>query len=749
MKNNITKLCMLALAMGVSMTTLAEPAVVKMVTNSPAGSKMRIFTQPYGATVTGAVTDGFVGTYISPGPGKEITVTLEGMTELECYSANDNVNMLSSLTVNAPDLKILRCYNNEIETLDLSGCPQLETLNCSNNKLSTLDFTGCPNLQQIEAGNNEIADITSPALPDLLYLDLSHNELADIDMTKYPELEEIYLQNNKFTALSFSTNPKLWWGMIQCNQLDDAAMSAFAQTICHAAKSPALIYVVDTRQENEGNECTMAAVQKMQNKGWATMDYLDGVQNPAYIGVPYYGSDYVPDVSARTIKMTTTRQPGDKVTFTINASGDVTISGIKETTGTTGKNTFTLTSNEIVVAGDVTSFDCTGNDLTSLEFSGEPLLRSLDCQNNSIESLVIKDAKSLTQVHAQKNRIKAMTLNGCDALLRVDCYDNCLNGVKMSQFVNSLYDDTNDAEPYLFVIDTKSATEENVCTTTQVATATGKNWVVFDYIGGDRFGMGERYAGSEPTGPEYPAEYFTITRESLGEFALAVVYSDADFTPILEGAELLGWNGQSITFRFTEPTATIYGDATVIQALFGQITGIDVTNLPNLIELNVALNDISSIDISGNPLLETLSVEGNRLTTIDASANKNLTYINCYGNLIKGEGMTSMVESLPTLTRENYGTIIVYDSTYPDEGNLCLMDDVANMRAKYWVAAELNEDGDPVIYEGYGAGVEGVVTDDNAPVEYYNLNGMRLSERPATGIYIIRKGTTVHKAIAK
>ena len=53
-----------------------------------------------------------------------------------------------------------------------------------------------------------------------------------------------------------------------------------------------------------------------------------------------------------------------------------------------------------------------------------------------------------------------------------------------------------------------------------------------------------------------------------------------------------------------------------------------------------------------------------------------------------------------------------------------------------------------VILEG-GAGVEGVVADDaEAPVEYYNLQGVRVAE-PESGLYIRRQGNKVEKVVIR
>lgn len=51
-------------------------------------------------------------------------------------------------------------------------------------------------------------------------------------------------------------------------------------------------------------------------------------------------------------------------------------------------------------------------------------------------------------------------------------------------------------------------------------------------------------------------------------------------------------------------------------------------------------------------------------------------------------------------------------------------------------------------YDVIAAGVTDVVTDENAPVEYYNLRGVRV-ENPANGIYIRRQGNSAAKVIIR
>ena len=46
------------------------------------------------------------------------------------------------------------------------------------------------------------------------------------------------------------------------------------------------------------------------------------------------------------------------------------------------------------------------------------------------------------------------------------------------------------------------------------------------------------------------------------------------------------------------------------------------------------------------------------------------------------------------------------------------------------------------------SGIAGVEADANAPVEYYNLQGVRVAE-PANGLYIRRQGNTAAKVLVK
>lgn len=712
-------------------TASAAVGVIKVKTSAPAGTELRIQADPQDFEVTGADKSAYYGIYLSKGPGTEITISADGLWQLEVYGCQ-----LTELSVvDAPDLSIVRCYNNQIGALDFSGCPELSVLDCHNNALTSLDMSANTKLEKLNANDNQLTSLTLGALPVLEELKCGGNKLASLSVGQCPVLTSVDVHDCGTSNLNFNRNIRLSRIDAYDNNIKGDQMATFIADLPEISGS-GLLYIVDTRDVSESNVCLMENVAAAYNKNWLTMDWQGGENN----GVVYLGADYQPEVGENAITMVTSRAVGETIKLNITADA-VTVSGVAETSGFTGgMKTFTLTSQTVEIKGDVTKLECAGNDLTSLSFAGEILLTDLDCSNNKLASLDVENASKLARLYCQTNQLKSVDVAGCEALLRMDVYQNAIKGGAAKRMMNALRKDEKD-EPMLMVIDTKAAAglENNVITTTDVAIATGKNWEVKDYSGGDRYGMGVAYAGSEPTGPELPDEYFTITQTPADHLMFSVkfadgAYADATTPPTVEGAEISGWNGEALTLKMTEGVpAVVYGDAVLLQPMFSNVSAIDVSNLPNLTELYIGLNDITELDVTNNAKLTTLSCEGNLLSAMDLSGCPDLTYLNCYGNAIKGANMTALVNSLPQRTEANYGRFVVVDPTYTQSANVCLKSDVAIARTKYWAAFSVNHDGSsPVLeqYEGEDPAGVGMVSADDADLRYDAAAGVITVSQP-------------------
>ncbi len=714
--------------------------IIKMVTQAPAGTTLRIYSMPYNdATVTGADESKFFGEYISKGPGSEITIA-GNIEQLEVYNCQ-----LSSMSVeNAPELFILRCHSNILQSLDLRNCPKLSVVDCHSNLLSSLDVSANNLLEELNASDNKLENIVFGHQPALAKLNIASNKVSALNISGLPLLEELHAEKNSLEALDLSANTNVKWLHLYANRIAGPHMTSFMENLPEATQAPSLLYIVDTFNSAEANVCLMDDVEAASRKGWVTMDYAAGVDNAGITGQIYYGADYVPSISDNGIKFTTSRAPGQTVKLYIQAPGDFSIEGVAEKNFASGTATYTLAAPEVFVKGDISVFECPGNDITSIDFVGSAAtLTSLDCSDNRIESLRINNAPALAQIHAQKNNIASLDITGCSGVVRLDCYDNNLRGNAMNAFMNSLPDGTRN-NPYLFVIDTKSETEKNIATTVDVKIAKDKNWVVFDFIGGDRFGMGTRYDGSEPVEPEVPEQFFTFSAQ-VSEVLINLVFSQPDFYPVVEDAEILGWGSGALTLRVTPgKTVKVFGDATFISSNIAYIDTFDASECPNLKELNLMANELKSLDVSKNTRLQTLLVFGNSLESLDVSGCPDLKLISCYGNRLAGDAMTRLMSSLPVRSLSEQGRIVIYDGNYEREHNVCSEYDVAAAFDRFWITYELNAEGQLVQYYGI-SGVENVEANDcDAPVEYFNLQGVCVKQ-PSSGLYIRRQGSKVEK----
>lgn len=819
-RENCSKLKMMMLLVMIAVcaivpnkTQAQTNATIKMKTEAPVGTKLRLYTQPFnGATVSGGVqkTD-FYGEYEVIDPTKEIIITGE-LTQLECYKCQ-----LNELIADAPQLQILKCYENKLTNLDIKKCTELNTLDCHDNLLISLDVSLNGKLEKLVANKNKLTTLTTgTANTALTRLECGNNQLASLDVSTCTALVDLYAEQNQLTTLDLSKNTSLWWIKIHSNKIEGQGMDNFISKLPNPAQAPPMLYIINTRDNNEGNKCYVKDVEAAKGKGWIVCDWLDGTDNGSMIGNTYNGLDYVPQVSKHNITFTTNKQIGEKITLDIKAinNAEFLIEGVAESGSFSGKQTLTLTKQTVTIKGDVGELTCSGNQITELNSNEGNPITYLDCSNNEIKALILKNHKALSQLHCQQNKLETLDLTGTDGLFRVNCYRNALIGSKMTAMVNSLYDGKANG-PYIYIIDTKApaGTENNIALKSDIEIAKAKSWAIKDYINGEMYGMGKTYDGSDPTYLSVTIEstangkvtvgenidltkviygtellfntipdngyeltelkangiditstkaivikenttitakfeqvkkgdtYFKISRPEKGYVMLNIASTTPATTPFIEGGTLSGWNGQSLTLNLTAETTTIYTEITKLQALYAQLSHIDITHEPNLVELLCGLNQIKEIDLSKNGALKTFSGEMNQLESIDFSACKDLEYLNCYGNNISGENMTNMLNSLPDRKGRATGMLIIVDTTLGSEKNDCKKAQVALAHSKNWQVYNLNGNPqDMKLYEGSDAvnDIQDIQNEKTiVSTKYYNQYGVESNE-PFKGINIIK-----------
>ena len=230
----------------------------------------------------------------------------------------------------------------------------------------------------------------------------------------------------------------------------------------------------------------------------------------------------------------------------------------------------------------------------------------------------------------------------------------------------------------------------------------------------------------------------------------------------------------------TKQNVKIEGKIKLLGIDGNQITSVKMKDMEDLTSLGLKNNKLTEIDLSGAPALKRVSVGKNQLEALDLSNNTFLFQVYAYGNKIKGEKMTALVNSLPGGTASE---LFLVDKTLENEENVATKADVQIARNKGWNVFNFQK-GSYVIYDGEEqTGIE-LINQRNIEVSQaagsnfatltvphkmlgstyaiYNLNGAKLAGGIITsdftrlplnnvplGAYLLKVGNKVEKLIKK
>ena len=265
-----------------------------------------LLSQDYGSDgkltdeeIAGVTSINVSGTYFSPGTISSLK-GIEFFTALEDLRCNDN--QLNSLDVSGcTALTTLFCYNNQLTSLDVSKNTALTWLQCDNNQLTSLDVSKNTALTRLECydnpltsldvskntaletlscGSNQLTSLDVSACTALTELWCYSNQLTSLDISGCTALTELSCYDNQLTSLDVSKNTVLTRLYCYQNRIKGAAMDALVASLPTVSNyTMRVVYY-----ENEQNVMTTTQVAVAKAKGWEPMEY-DGQYWVDYAGV--------------------------------------------------------------------------------------------------------------------------------------------------------------------------------------------------------------------------------------------------------------------------------------------------------------------------------------------------------------------------------------------------------------------------------------------------------------------------------
>lgn len=125
-----------------------------------------------------------------------------------------------------------------------------------------------------------------------------------------------------------------------------------------------------------------------------------------------------------------------KLCLGLRAVGEVTIEGVAESPKTGGVYYhYTLTSSEVVIRGELTSFNCGtygDNSIVSLDVSHAVNLKELYCHGNKLTSLDLSKNAALTVLDCHNNQLTSLDLSHCVNLKEINCMDTQLTSLDLT-----------------------------------------------------------------------------------------------------------------------------------------------------------------------------------------------------------------------------------------------------------------------------------------------------------------------------
>ena len=95
-------------------------------------------------------------------------------------------------------MQYLKCINNDLTSLNLSGCTALRQLECQGNRLLNLNVKGCNSLETVNCYNNELINLDLSGCSALVGLGCGNNALRNLDLSGCPALQELRCGENQF-----------------------------------------------------------------------------------------------------------------------------------------------------------------------------------------------------------------------------------------------------------------------------------------------------------------------------------------------------------------------------------------------------------------------------------------------------------------------------------------------------------------------------------------------------------------------
>ncbi|MBR2752079.1 MAG: DUF4214 domain-containing protein [Clostridiales bacterium] len=385
---------------------------------------------------------------------------LPSLRILNCY--NNNLTELSMS--NMSELREFSCHDNQIKSLFLRYCTKLYELNCANNQLLQLDLRENAMLEKVFCQGNKIERVYVPNVtklktlncadnwidyidlkesPDLSYLNLSMNRLLSLDVKKYTNLHYLYCHTNSLSSLDLSACTKLM--EMDCSRNYFTSQPTVPDG-CVLTYSPQNTFVsgsipVDKTHFPDAafRQFISLEIDNAPLDGWlskkeinaATVLDCSGKGIVSLKGIEYFSNLQYFDCSSNNL--ITLDLKSNKELFKLTCRNNPEFYGLYisglEKLEIVYGSKCSIATLDISTTPNLKSLEVNDNKLIKLDVSSNLKLKTLEVNNNRLTSLDVSKNTALTDLECANNSIPLLDVTPCTGLRILHCEYNYLEKV--------------------------------------------------------------------------------------------------------------------------------------------------------------------------------------------------------------------------------------------------------------------------------------------------------------------------------
>lgn len=609
----------------------------------------------------------------------------KSLTELRCQN-----NQLNSLNVSGlKNLQTLLCSGNKLTSLDLSTCTNLALLYCENNQLSSLKMQGgSTKLSYAEvycfgnklSGSNMTTFVNSlPTSETVGRLRVKKNEASTGNQITTAQVQTATGKN--FDVQIWDSSKQDWVSHSDSHPdayvitvYDGATLSALDLQILTEMMAFVQPLMIGSLSESDnvysflpwanpvyGFQCNKntrkcGIFPSGTNAGYLYGTFAGNFILPVssyYFMYQYLGTilkDY-PTVELRievAINSNTFPDTNFRTWVSNNCdtdkNGRLTKSELAQVTSMNVSNKNISNLKGIEYFWELTSLNCSGNKLTSLDLMWQASLEELYCQNNQLQSLNISQCKKLEYLYCNSNKLTSLSLSNNTALKNLQCQNNLLSSLSVTN---------------------NTALVRIMCYGNKIQDANMTSFI--NSLPKKSDGRLNVYANNSSEGNRISAAQVKVAKEDKGWQVLTSVENPY---PGYDAIAINETNFPDYNFR-----------SWLLEQSYGSDGYLTPDEIANVYQIDVSSQGISSLmGIRYFTALRGLSCNNNYLSELYLSGMPDLQILECYGNRIRGGDMTKLISSL----NSDVGMIWAMAPDEPVGGNLITVSQVEAANDKGW-----------------------------------------------------------------